>query len=195
LRVAASAFAFAIIFTVAVAGCPAPDNAHGLVTTGLPATLLDYNEFVCEVQPVLIRRCSFLGCHGNADHALRIYSPGKLRLVDSATTVRNDRDAKLSAAEVMLNFESATGTVYDAQPIDRQFPDDRTPILVKPTRAEFGGSEHHGVGIFPVYPAPDLAHDADYAALAAWVGGKKATGTEPACADMFMKLGNGIKPQ
>ncbi len=72
------------------------------------------------------------------------------------------------------------------------------PILVKPTRAAFGGSEHHGVGIFPVYdpknnPMADLAHDADYQALAAWVAGKKATGSEPACADMFMKLG--LKPQ
>ena len=63
------------------------------------------------------------------------------------------------------------------------------PILVKPTRAAFGGSEHHGVGVFPVYGAMDLAHDPEYQALAAWVGGKKATGTELACADMFMKLG------
>jgi len=93
----------------------------------------------------------------------------------------------------MRNFESATGTTYDASPTDRQFPDDRVPILVKPTRASFGGSEHHGVGIFPVYPAPDLSHDAEYAALAAWVGGKKATGKEQACADMFMKLG--LTPQ
>jgi hypothetical protein len=193
VRVAFSAFAFAVVFTIGIAGCPAPDNSHGLVTTAPPAQLLDYNEFVCEAQPVLIRRCSFLGCHGNADHGLRVYSPGKLRLVDNAMTTRSARDAKMSSDEVMRNFESATGTVYASQPIDRQFPDDRVPILVKPTRASFGGAEHHGVGIFPVYPAQDLAHDPDYAALAAWVGGKKATGKEPACADMFMKLG--LNPQ
>ena len=193
MRVFASAFAFAIVFTIAISGCPAPDNSHGLVTTAPPAQLLDYNEFVCEAQPVLVRRCSFLGCHGNADHGLRVYSPGKLRLVDDATTTRAARDAQLSATEVMRNFESATGTVYAAQPTDRQFPDDRVPILVKPTRAVFGGAEHHGVGIFPVYPAQDLSHDAEYAALAAWVGGKKATGKEQACADMFMKLG--LTPQ
>jgi hypothetical protein len=181
------------VILLALPGCPAPDNTHGLVTTAPPAQLLDYNEFVCEVQPVLIKRCSFLGCHGNADHALRVYSAGKLRLVDSALATRESRDAKLSADEVMRNFESATGTAYFAQPIDRQFPDDRVPILMKPTRAKFGGSEHHGVGIFPAYPAPDLAHDADYAALAAWVGGKKATGAETNCADMFTKLG--LKPQ
>jgi hypothetical protein len=181
-----------VAVVVALAGCPAPDNSHGLVTTAPPAQLLDYNEYVCEVQPVLIRRCSFLGCHGNAEHALRVYSPGKLRLDDSAAT-REGRDAKLSPVEVMRNFESATGTVYFAQPADRQSPDDRVPLLVKPTRASFGGAEHHGVGIFPAYPAQDLAHDADYMALAAWVGGKKATGSEMACADMFSKLG--LKPQ
>ena len=180
-----------LVCAVALVGCPAPDNAHGLVTTAPPAQLLDYNEFVCEVQPVLIRRCSFLGCHGNSDHALRVFSPGKLRLVDSTT--RAARDATLSKDEVMRNFESATGTVYAAQPSDRQSPDDRVPILLKPTRASFGGSEHHGVGIFPAYPAQDLAHDAEYQALAAWVAGKTATGKEQACADMFMKLG--LTPQ
>ena len=181
-----------VVFAIAVAGCPAPDNAHGLVTTAAPSQLLDYNEFVCEVQPVLVRRCSFLACHGNADHGLRIYSPGKLRLDDSLAT-RAARDGKLSVDEVERNFESATGTVYAAQPSERQTPDDHVPILVKPTRASFGGAEHHGVGVFPVYPAQDLAHDAEYTALAAWVAGKKATGAEPACADMFTKLG--LKPQ
>ncbi len=172
-------------------GCPAPDNSHGLVTTGPPTSLLDYNEFVCEVQPVLVRHCSFLACHGQADHALRVYSPGKLRLI--ATADRASRDAQLSANEVMLNFESATGTVYDATAAERASPDDHVPILLKPTRASFGGSEHHGVGIFPVYPAADLAHDPEYQLLAAWVGGKKATGSEPACAAMFMQLG--LSPQ
>lgn len=180
-----------ILLALALTGCPAPDNAHGLVTTAPPSSLLDYNEFVCEVQPVLVRHCSFLACHGNADHGLRVYSPGKLRLV--TTTDRASRDDKLSATEIMRNFESATGTVYTAQPADRQNPDDHVPLLLKPTRASFGGSEHHGVGIFPVYPATDLTKDAEYNMLAAWVAGKKATGAEPACAAMFMQLG--VSPQ
>lgn len=185
-------FAFIVSFAWALAGCPAPDNSHGLVTTSPPSTLLDYNEFVCEVQPVLVRRCSFLGCHGNPDHALRIYSPGKLRLDDTSAS-RADRDKKLTPLEVQRNFEAAVGVSYFAQPADRQAPNDRVPILAKPARASVGGSEHHGVGIFPVYPAQDLAHDPEWGALSSWVAGKKATGSEPACADMFMKLG--LKPQ
>jgi hypothetical protein len=181
--VAAAAFA--------LAGCPAPDNASGLVTTAPPAQLLDYNEFVCEVQPVLVRRCSFLACHGNAEHGLRVYSPGKLRLDESAVT-REARDAKLSATEVQRNFESATGTVYFAQPADRHTPNDKVPLLSKPTRASFGGAEHHGVGIFPT-GSFTLDNDPEFGLLRDWVGGKKATGAELACADMFMKLG--LNPQ
>ena len=181
--------ALTVAIVVALAGCPAPDNSHGLVTTAPPAQLLDYNEFVCEVQPVLIRHCSFLGCHGNAEHGLRIYSPGKLRLDDSAVT-RAARDALLSETEIIRNFESATGTVYFAQPADRTSPTptDRVPLLSKPTRASFGGAEHHGVGIFPTGMFT-LDTDPEYLLLAAWVAGKKATGKEMACADMFTKLG------
>jgi hypothetical protein len=180
-----------VVLAVALAGCPAPDNAHGLVTTAAPAALLDYNEFVCEVQPVLIRHCSFLACHGQANHALRVYSPGKLRLDASAVT-RSTRDAKLSADEVMRNFESATGTVYAASPADRQALDDRVPLLVKPARASVGGAEHHGVGIFPTF-GHTLDDDPEWAALIAWVRGKKATGSEPPCAAMFTNLG--LQPQ
>jgi hypothetical protein len=182
--------AFAV---VALAGCPAPDPSTGLATTAPPAQVLDYNDFVCKVQPVLVRHCSFIGCHGNPDHALRIYSPGKLRLVD--TGKRADRDAKLTADEVMRNFESATGTVYAASPADRQAPNDHVPLLAKPARASVGGSEHHGVGIFPVFPATTLDQDPEWGALADWVAGKKvaANALDADCTAMFMKLG--LQPQ
>jgi hypothetical protein len=177
------------IFMVALlAGCPALDPAHGLVTTAAPAQLLDYNDFVCDAEPVLIRRCSYLACHGSAEHALRIYSPGKLRLVDAPD--RATRDARLTADEVERNFESAVGTVYAASASERQNPDDHVPLLVKPARASVGGSEHHGVGIFPVYPAQDLGHDPEWGALAGWVAGKKQPSpVSPDCAALFMKMG------
>jgi hypothetical protein len=177
-----------VLTVAALAGCPAPDPAHGLATTAPPAQVLDYNEFVCAVEPVLIRRCSYLACHGSAEHALRIYSPGKLRL--TAVANRDARDARLSADEIARNFESTVGMVYDANQTDRQTANDWVPLLVKPVRASFGGSEHHGVGIFPVYPAPDLAHDPEWGALAAWVAGKKQPSpVTPDCAVMFMKMG------
>src|ERR1700733_14991828 len=84
-------------------GCPAPDPTTGLATKQLPDQVLDYNEFVCHVQPVLIKRCSYLACHGSASHALRIYSPGKLRIGDPQT--RAARSGALTSDEVEANFE------------------------------------------------------------------------------------------
>lgn len=180
--------ALTVVFLVGLAGCPSPNPSQGLATTVPPDQLLDYNEFVCHVEPVLVRRCSYLGCHGNADHALRVYSPGKLRLGDPTT--RAARDAMLTADEVERNFESASGIVYTNTVEERQAPSERVLLLEKPLSARFGGAEHHGVGIFPAYPAQDLDHDAEWKALVAWVGGKKQPSPVDAdCAQTFMIMG------
>jgi hypothetical protein len=188
-----------LLAALLLGACPAPDPNKGLGTTPPPDQLLDYNQFVCAVQPVLIRRCSFLACHGNPDHALRIYSPGKLRIDDSGK--RNDRDAVLNKDEVELNFQSASGLVLSASADARAAPDLQQVLLLgKPVARRAGGAEHHGVGVFPVYPAHDLSDDPEFLALANWVGGAKqptavdpATQqvkvTDPACAQMFMILG------
>ncbi|MDB4971091.1 MAG: hypothetical protein JWN44_6780 [Myxococcales bacterium] len=180
---------FALAVTaLALTGCPALDPNRGLSSTQPPAQLLDYDEFVCAVEPVLIRRCSYLACHGNVDHALRVYSPGKLRAGVAET--RNQRDGRLTAAEVEANFESAVGTVYAASADDRAAGNDRVPLLAKPTAARVGGAEHHGVGIFPVPPAQSLDHDPEWQALASWVAGKKQPSPPTVdCAALFTTMG------
>ena len=172
-----------------LAGCPALDPKQGLATTGSPDAFLDYNQFVCTVEPVLIRRCSYLACHGNADHALRLYSPGKLRQVDPGT--RNGRDAVLTDSEVELNFQAVSGLLYGASATQRAQPDlQHIALLGKPLKARFGGAEHHGVGIFPAYPAATLADDAEWQALVAWVGGaKQPNPVDDDCAQLFMFMG------
>jgi hypothetical protein len=179
----------ALIVGVALfgAGCPTPDPTQGLTVTQ-PDQFLDYNDFVCEVMPVLVKRCSYLACHGQADHALRIYSPGKLRLV--ASPDRQDRDAPLTPDEVELNFESATGVTLQATAAQRNPPDWQYVLIMgKPLKAAFGGAEHHGVGIFPVYPYVDPAHDPDFVALANWVeGGKEPTPLGDTCSTIFSEL-------
>jgi hypothetical protein len=160
-----------VALALVAAGCPANDPATGLATTP-PDQLLDYTQFVCTVQPVLIRRCSYLACHGNADHALRVFSVGKLRLGDAST--RALRDAPLTADEVERNFQSATGLVLPASAEARQAEDvSQVPLLLKPLASRFGGSEHHGLAIFPVYPATMPANDPEWQALVSWVGGAK----------------------
>jgi hypothetical protein len=140
------------------------------------------------VQPTLVKRCSYLACHGNAAHALRIYSPGKLRLAGADT--RDKRSAQLSAAEVQLNFESATGVSNGASEQDRgQGVINNIPLLIKPLAARFGGSEHQGVAIFPVYPHALIVDDPEYAALVNWVAGhKQPSPVDKPCADYFASL-------
>jgi hypothetical protein len=177
----------ALVAAVLIAGCPTPDPAGGLPATPLQQAL-DYNEYVCNVMPTLVRRCSFLACHGNADHALRIYSPGKLRLGGADT--RTKRTAALTAGEVGLNFESAAGVANGASEQERGAGvPTNIPLLVKPLAARFGGGEHQGIAIFPVYPHTAIGDDPEYAALAAWVAGRKQpTPIAKPCADVFSAL-------
>jgi hypothetical protein len=177
-----------IIAALLLTGCPSPDPAQGFPSPGAPAQLLDYNGFVCNVMPTLIRRCSYLGCHGQDAHALRIYSAGKLRMKDDGT--RDGRDAPLTPDEVQRNFDSAAALVLDANADQRAAGDTQHVLLLgKPLRARYGGGEHHGVGIFPVYPATALADDHEWTALVAWVGGAKTPAPLSGdCAATFMKL-------
>jgi hypothetical protein len=179
----------AITVVAVLAGCPGLDHTQGLQTTGSPDAFLDYNQFVCTVEPVLIRRCSYLACHGNAEHALRLYSPGKLRQTDDGT--RDGRDARLTDSEVELNFESVSGLLYGASAAERMQPDlQRVPLLGKPLKARFGGAEHHGVGIFPVSPAATLVDDPDWQALVSWIGGQKQPSpVDAACQTVFTMMG------
>ena len=180
----------ALLFLTLLCGCPTPDPAKGIQST---ADSLDYNYFVCNVQPVLARRCSYLACHGNPQHALRVYSPGKLRLTDDGT--RNGRDGLLTADEVNLNFQSAAGLVITASPQDRAAPDvQRVLLLGKPLARREGGAEHHGVAIFPVFPAQHIADDPEFIALVQWVQGvQQPKPLDSDCQTIFDNLG--IQPR
>jgi hypothetical protein len=178
----------AVLVAVGATGCPAPDLSQGLNTTP-PDNFLDYNDYVCNVMPVLAKRCSYVACHGNADHALRVYSPGKLRL--APPTTRAARDSVMTADEVERNFESASGILLGTTAADRNPPDvQRVLFLGKPLKASAGGAEHHGVGIFPAFPYTDPNKDPEFTALVAWVAGTKLPASQlpPDCATFFAAL-------
>jgi hypothetical protein len=181
-----SSFVFALLL---LAGCPAKDTSQGLQ---LPPNndvdqLLDYNKFVCDVMPVLVRRCSYLGCHGNIDHAFRVFSVGKLRATDPMN--RNDRDAPLTALEINLNFEAAVGVLLASTADDRaslNLP--KLPLLQKPLAARYNGAEHHGVAIFPTFGhTPD--NDPEWQQLIAWVTGATQKPPVQSCIDFMTNLG------
>ncbi len=174
-----------------LAACPANDPSNGVQTLVPPDQFLDYNGFVCDVQPVLIRRCSYLGCHGQASHALRVFSVGKLRKAGIGS--KADRDAPLTADEVELNFESAAGVVYATSANDRdpsQPAVTRNPLLYKPLAARFGGGEHHGVAVFPQFGYAQATDDPDFLSLVRWSAGQKQPWPPTqACRTLFDALG------
>jgi hypothetical protein len=123
-----------------------------------PADSLDEGVFVCKVQPVLVRQCSYLACHGNPGTALRVYSPGKLRAIPPANA--DDANAKITAAEQHANYLSAAGFSFDTPP-------DSNWLLLKPLPPSWGGYEHLGGAI---YTSPT---DPQFTAIHDWVSGSK----------------------
>jgi hypothetical protein len=118
------------------AGCQTVDNPSA------PDSIADLDEvgFRDQVEPILIRDCSYTACHGNADFPLRIYSIGKLRAAPPATL--DQLTAPLTDAERRANFGSAAGFSFGG--VD---PDDNL-LLRKALPAAAGGYEHKGGAIF-----------------------------------------------
>jgi hypothetical protein len=114
--------------------------------------------FTCNVEPILVRECSYTACHGNAGFPLRVYSQGKLRAM--APKNIDEAIAALTAAEHHANFLSATGFAFGGIA-----PDDNL-LLRKTLPSSDGGFEHAGG---PVFAGP---HDPGYVAIHDWLAGK-----------------------
>ncbi len=126
-----------VLFTLwAIAGCT--EISGGPAPGAIP--VLDEVKFRCRVEPVLVRDCSYLACHGNSGFPLRIYSVGKLRAGDSSTLA--SRTAPITDAEHHANFLSAAAFAFgDVAPDD-------SLLLRKPMPSEAGGYEHKGGATF-----------------------------------------------
>jgi len=138
---------FVIAACTTVANEPATD----------PSRTLDETVFRCNVEPILARQCSYLGCHGNAGTALRVFTPGKLR----ATTPANidQSEAMLSDAEQHGNFTSAAGfSLPDSSP-------GANLLLLKSLPQSLGGYEHLGGAIFT------STEDPQFVAIYRWLTG------------------------
>lgn len=145
-----------ILIGVCATACADVTNAPGTD----PSTKLDETVFLCNVQPILARQCSYIACHGQAGTALRVYTPGKLRATTPPTL--DDLTAPLTTDEGHANFLSASGFAATAPD-----PDDNY-LLKKPLPSSAGGFEHAGGAIYTG------TSDAQYTAIHAWLAG---TGT------------------
>ena len=145
--------AIALAFACATVACTSIGN-EGAPS---PSAGLDETVFRCKVEPILARQCSFNACHGNAGSPLRIYTPGKLRIVQAANI--DAEIAPLTAAEEHANFLSAAGFGFGTSSVDDHW------LLRKPLPAIDGGYAHKGGAIY------SGASDPQYVTIRAWLIG------------------------
>ena len=142
-----------LVATIVVVACSEEQNAPA----SDPASALKEDVFRCNVQPILVKQCSYNACHGVAGAAFRVYSPGKLRAMPAMNI--DAEIAPLTDAEQHANFESASGFNFGITNVDDNW------LLRKPLPQPLGGYEHKGGAIWK-----DTG-DAQYQAIRAWLTG------------------------
>ncbi len=128
---------------------------------------LDFNYYACVVEPVLVKRCSFLACHGS-NRPFRIYSISKFRM-NPHPTLYERSNTPLSCEEITRNYESAMA-----------FTKGVSTILNKAIPQSDGGVFHKPG---PMFRSSD---DAEYKLLLQWVNGA----TLPSCKKVEDACGN-----
>jgi len=126
-------------FVVALAspqGCANPTFAEADPTALAP---LDEPTFRCTVEPIFLKQCSYLGCHGRQDMPFRVYAVGALRIMGGQTSA--GRAQPLTDAEHHANFLSAQGQSFHT-------PSTSNQLVLKCLPAEDGGYAHVGGAIW-----------------------------------------------
>ena len=119
-----------------------------------------FASFRMEVYPVLLRDCGFPACHGAPERFLRVFGPGRVRLMNDDGTIPEAFDPS-TADEQELTFQLALSMIDDNAVKD-------SLLLRKSLAVEAGGYGHLGVDGYGrnVYRT---TQDAGYQALARWV--------------------------
>ena len=140
-----------LLGALVLVACPGPENPY------LPYPEPDFGSFSASVQPVLERSCSSLGCHGDANRRLTLYSIEYLPAEPAVDGTPLDPD-ELSLAELGWNYDSMR-----ARLVDEESADDAR-LLLKCLDPEAGGIVHaDGVVVFYSVDEPD------YVALRDWI--------------------------
>jgi len=124
---------------------------------------LDVSYFRCDVEPVLIKRCSFEACHGTDERPFRVYAPHRLRLDGLA-------GSPLTEAEHRANYDKALGFAG---------ADGAPPLLMlKGLAVEAGGYFHRGAELYGGGDAFLAAEDPGYQTIATWIVGRGQAPTD-----------------
>jgi hypothetical protein len=120
----------------------------------------DFQSFQREVYPVLLRDCGFPACHGAPERFLRVWGPGRNRLLTSSGIAPGAFDIP-TGDELSNSFELAKSMIDER---DRK----SSPLLRKPLAAAAGGAGHLGVDNYgrDIYRTQS---DTGYVTIARWV--------------------------
>jgi hypothetical protein len=115
----------------------------------------DADMFATEVQPIIKRRCSFLGCHGREGMPLTTYALDYLRVRDPDGEIDPTRPAlderALAPAELDHNRRAIAARVGRDDPAG-----DRERFLKRLIPVEQGGISHADVVVFESPADPEL---------------------------------------
>ncbi len=123
---------------------------------------LDFESYRCEVEPVLIERCSFVICHGNAERPFRLLAPARYRPGFEG----EDEQVRLDDDESRANFDAARA-MAQSEGLDGSL------LLLKPLDVNAGGFFHEGKlpGGSDAFTAQD---EPSYRVIEAWLANGSA---------------------
>jgi len=139
---------------------------------------LDMDYYQCNVEPIVDRSCSMLGCHGTeTGRAYKIYARGRLRHNENVPQVwscpvgpQTVNLAETGSGTVMcVGWSKHTQAEWQSNYDSARFfmvgitnPDD-SDMIAQPV---VGGKAHAGVHLF-------ARGDSDYSTLRAWLSGQR----------------------
>jgi hypothetical protein len=132
-----------------------------------PVSHLDQAFFRCDVQPLLVKSCAALACHGSGVRYLRLFGRNRMRWQGG----ESDRNAPLRQEELQANFDAASAMVDPSDP-------DQSFLLRKPLDVRKGGWFHGGAEMFGQGNVFVSTADPDFVTLRSWVHGATE---DPSC--------------
>ncbi len=144
------------VAAIVVSGCEDP------VAVETPAP--DYDAFVRDAFPILLRDCGMLTCHGVPERPFRVYGPGRLRAPVEADTP-TDRFDPVTDDELWFSYQRTRSMLTTDRDVRS------CPLLTKP----LPGAGHRGLDAYggAVYRTRD---DPSYRVLLDWADGELCYG-------------------
>ncbi len=149
-----------------LAGCLFVFGLLGCQNTSetVPALELDTAAFRCEVEPVIMARCSTPACHGSGRRAFRVFSINRLRLNPQRNQFGYVLNQPMTEQEHQANLEMVRGFAGPGY-------NERSLLLLKPLDEDAGGYYHQGKTLYGNVDVFTDEDDLGFKAIDSWLAG------------------------